>query len=252
MGTRGLWIVLLVAVGAAMVGFAVAALVGMRVSDPAVQGAMVGGVAGVTGGVLGAGITAWTARQTTDDTLAEARASREASLKDASDAREEARAEARRASFLADRKTAIVGYMSACDAAVSDAEAIPLAVARGERWRQPRVEETSRAWEELILLAPDLTSPAQKLSSCMGDLIAAHVVWGDDTRAAGHYVDSPDYVKKHRSAYNRVRADFIVAAGHHLGVDVAAQERRVHDMAELSEAVRRHSPEPNDATPPTA
>ena len=72
MSKRGRWIGGLVAVVAAAVGFVAAALLGVRVSDPAVQGAVVGAIAGVTGGVLGAGITAWTTRQTAADTLRDA------------------------------------------------------------------------------------------------------------------------------------------------------------------------------------
>jgi hypothetical protein len=73
MNDRGRSVAVLVTAAAAMVGFALAALLGVRVSDPAVQGAVVGAVAGVAGGVLGAGITAWATRQTTADTLGEAR-----------------------------------------------------------------------------------------------------------------------------------------------------------------------------------
>ena len=76
MSNRGRWAVVLVAAAAAVVGFAGAALLGVRINDPAVQGALVGGGAGVAGGVLGAGITAWAARQTTTENLRDARDSR--------------------------------------------------------------------------------------------------------------------------------------------------------------------------------
>lgn len=72
----GKWGVVLVVGVAAMFGFAACALLGVRISDPAVQGALVGGGAGVAGGVLGAAITAWATRQTTAETLRDARDSR--------------------------------------------------------------------------------------------------------------------------------------------------------------------------------
>lgn len=90
MSNRGRWVVILVAVGAALVGFMVAGLVGVRVNDPVVQGAAVGAFAGVVGGVLGAAITAWTTHKATQDTVAEARAAREASVRTAHEAREDA------------------------------------------------------------------------------------------------------------------------------------------------------------------
>jgi hypothetical protein len=76
MSNRARLVSALVAVVTAVIGFAVAALVGVRISDPAVQGALVGGGAGVAGGVLGALITAWATRQATAETLRDARESR--------------------------------------------------------------------------------------------------------------------------------------------------------------------------------
>lgn len=84
------WITLLTAVGGAAIGMAGAGLVGVRINDPAVQGAVVGAVAGVVGGTLGAGITAWTTRETTTATLSEARASREGSELAAHESRDDA------------------------------------------------------------------------------------------------------------------------------------------------------------------
>jgi xanthosine utilization system XapX-like protein len=236
MGKQGRWIVVLVAGIGLVLGFVVAALLGVRITDPAVQGAVVGAVAGIAGGFVGAAVGAWASRDIANRTIADAR-----------EARWEARQDAKDALFLQERRAAIVAALASGDAAVSEAKRVAHQVdePNSPPPRPDLLDDFRKAWMELTLLAPDVTSGyGSAFSESTVEVAMAYTNWAHeqiaDVRAGTDLSPLPRSISEAETKLNDALATFMVAAMASLGVLGYAQPPDVEPPSE-----GRSAPAPN-------
>jgi hypothetical protein len=178
----------------------------------------VGAVAGVAGGFVGAAIGAWASRDTVSRTIADAR-----------EARNQAREDAMAGMFLKERRAAIVAPLTIGEAAVREAERTAWDAKADSRVpRTDLLDDFRRAWLELILLAPDLTSgDGGAYSGAAATAATAYATWTferiADLKAGDDLEPMSRKVSEAVTDLDDARAKFLVAAMQHLGVPSYAQ-----------------------------
>ncbi|HEY5433768.1 MAG TPA: hypothetical protein VIK13_00920 [Candidatus Limnocylindrales bacterium] len=198
----------------------------------ALVGVVVAALAGFGGAIVGARIGARAAERTTEASRLEAQADRQ----DAAVARAEVREDAAKQRFLDQRVAAIIAYLEAVDAMRVYVDDLILAGQAGDVLAvDDRANlRLARAETALHLLAPDLAvSPAITCSTAILGMVSRAAFWTVQVakaREAGMPPPSlPDDWDDRVGRQAIARADFVMAAVRHLGIDRYAAEGMAQD-----------------------